>query len=105
MTEFRNEIRMQKGIKPPMIDCPGCGERHEADLSVSPRSALFALQKLDVLTDTEMETLDRDWAWARLVTSLCFKLPPRMTQHRGHLQSERGSFSGLNWPNWIVNIR
>lgn len=63
MTAVRAEIRQAKGIKPPMMTCPECGERHRAELpDISPRSALFALRKIGVISDEKMKSLDRDWA-------------------------------------------
>ena len=63
MTAFRAEIRKAKGIRSPMMYCPSCKEKHPAKLpNISPRSALFALQKLGMVSDAEMKVLDRDWA-------------------------------------------
>ena len=63
MTKFRSEIRKTRGIRSPMMYCPSCKQRHPAKLpDISPRSALFALQKLGMISDAEMKTLDRDWA-------------------------------------------
>ena len=63
MTAFRAEIQKAKGIRPPMMYCPSCTEKHPAKLpDISPRSALFALQKLGMISDAEMKTFDRDWA-------------------------------------------
>jgi hypothetical protein len=63
MTTFRAEIREANGIRSPMIYCPSCGKKHAAALpDISPRSVLFALQKLGVISDAEMKPLDRDWA-------------------------------------------
>lgn len=46
-----------------MMYCPSCKQRHPAKLlDISPRSALFALRKLDIVSDDEMKKLDRDWA-------------------------------------------
>lgn len=63
MTAFRSEIRKTRGIRSPMMYCPSCKQRHPAKLpDVSPRSALFALQKLCMVSEDEIETLNRDWA-------------------------------------------
>ena len=63
MTAFRSEIRKTKGIRSPMMYCRSCKERHPAKLpEISPRSALYALLKLGMVSEAEMKSLDRDWA-------------------------------------------
>jgi hypothetical protein len=63
MTAFRVKIREANGIRPPIMYCRSCKKKHAARLpDVSPRSALFALRKLGMISDAEMKTLDRDWA-------------------------------------------
>ncbi len=62
MTELRSEIRTKQGIRPAMINCRSCGEKHPILLSpISPRSVLFALRKVDVISDEELKRLDKDW--------------------------------------------
>lgn len=63
MTSFRAQIRKAKGIQSPMMYCDSCKEIHRTEIEdVSPRSALFALHKRRVVSDAELESLDRDWA-------------------------------------------
>jgi len=63
MTSFRALIRKAKGIQSPMMYCHSCKEMHRTKIEeVSPRSALFALQKQGVISDEELKSLDRDWA-------------------------------------------
>ena len=46
-----------------MMYCRSCKERHPAKLpEISPRSALYALLKLGMVSEAEMKSLDRDWA-------------------------------------------
>ena len=62
MTEKRKEIRLARGIQPPMMWCPKCGKRTRASVSnVSIRSALFALKKDGLITDAEFKDLDKSW--------------------------------------------
>ena len=58
----RRTIRQERGIRPPQTRCPGCGEVSRSDIrGVSIRSALFALKKLEVVTESEFKVLDRSW--------------------------------------------
>lgn len=63
MTEFRQQLRKQKGVKYPIMWCPECNDYREMELSsISPRSMLFALKKNDVIDDETLKTLDKQWA-------------------------------------------
>lgn len=71
MTAVRGEIRQARGIKPPMMTCPQCGESNRSELpDISPRSALFALRRLGVISDERMNALDRGWARYRKANGL-----------------------------------
>ncbi len=63
MTSFRVELREAKGIRDPIYYCKNCGKKQSAKLpGVSIRSALFALLKQGIISDSELKSLDRDWA-------------------------------------------
>jgi len=71
MTAVRGKIRQARGIKPPLMMCRKCGERNRSELpDISPRSALFALRRLRIISDEEMKALDRDWAKYRKANGL-----------------------------------
>jgi len=71
MTSVRAEIRQARGIKGPMMTCRKCGKRRRSRLpDISPRSALFALRKLGVISDETMKSLERDWAKHRQANGL-----------------------------------
>ncbi len=62
MTEKRREIRHSRGIEPPRMRCPKCGQVSRSDISgVSIRSALFALKKIDAVTEVDHKALDKGW--------------------------------------------
>jgi hypothetical protein len=62
MTEKRRGIRQTKGIKPPRMRCPKCGQASRSGVSgVSIRSALFALKNNGVVTAAEFKEPDRKW--------------------------------------------
>ena len=62
MTEKRKQIRQERGIQPPKTRCPRCGKVSRSDISgVSIRSALFALKNNGVITDDELEKIDKSW--------------------------------------------
>ena len=81
MTAVRSEIRTTRGIRSPMMYCPSCKQRHRSRLpDISPRSALFALQKLEMISDDQMKTLDRDWAKYRKEKQLDAYGNPKTTE-------------------------
>ena len=62
MTEKRKQIRRERGIQPPKMRCPKCGNISQSDISgVSIRSALFALKNNGVITDDEFKEIDKSW--------------------------------------------
>lgn len=62
MTIMRKELALSKDIKPPMIKCHKCGTRARAAYpTISVRSLIFALQKIDVVSDEQLKEIDRDW--------------------------------------------
>ena len=62
MTLLRSSIWEQRGIKGPMMTCRNCGKKHAMTLPpISPRSLLFALRNIDVVTDDERKRLDKEW--------------------------------------------
>ena len=62
MTSLRSSIWEQRGIRGPMMTCRNCGKKHAMTLPpISPRSLLFALQKIEIITDDELKQLDKEW--------------------------------------------
>ena len=73
MTEKRKKIRLARGIKPPRrghlplgVRCLECGRVSQKTskpdpLSVSIRSALFALKKEGVISEADFKDLDKTW--------------------------------------------
>ncbi len=62
MTEMRKTIRQSRKIEPPRTRCPRCGAVSQADIAgVTIRSALFALKKSGVISEDELEKLDKSW--------------------------------------------
>lgn len=71
LTELRTDLRQSRGIQAPLTKCSKCGGVSRGDIKgVSVRSALFALRKADVLSDTDFERLDHDWKRHRAVRGL-----------------------------------
>lgn len=60
MTEYREMIKEEKGIKPVNFRCGSCaGNMVLAPVSV--RSLLFALKKIGKIKEDTFEKLDKDW--------------------------------------------
>ena len=54
-----------------MMTCRSCGKKHAMDLPpISPRSLLFALQKIDAIADEELKRLDKEWMRYRKTENL-----------------------------------
>jgi hypothetical protein len=80
MTSLRSSIRDQRGIRGPMMTCRSCGKKHAMMLPpISPRSLLFALQKIDIIADDELKQLDKEWMRHRKAENL---------DARGHLNTD-----------------
>ena len=62
MTTMRKELALSRDIKPPMIKCHKCGTRERgAYPTIGIRSLIFALQKIEAISDDELKEIDRDW--------------------------------------------
>ena len=62
MTKKRGRIRAEKGIKPVRSWCPNCqGYRNMQPTSISIRSLIFALKKINMINDEEFKKLDSEW--------------------------------------------
>ncbi|TWU05542.1 hypothetical protein [Stieleria varia] len=71
MTSLRTDIRDQRDIRSPMMMCLSCGVKHAMTLlPISPRSLLFALKKIDAITDEELKRLDKEWMRYRKAENL-----------------------------------
>jgi hypothetical protein len=71
MTSLRTKIREQRGIRPLMMRCRSCGGKHAATIPpISPRSLLFALQKIEAIDDQELKRLDKEWMRFRKTENL-----------------------------------
>ena len=57
----RKRIRAERGIVSPKYICKCCGELMVASETISIRSALFELRKREVIDDTTLAQLDKDW--------------------------------------------
>ncbi len=54
-----------------MMKCRSCGGKHAMTLPpISPRSLLFALQKIELITDGELKQLDKEWKRFRAAENL-----------------------------------
>jgi len=62
MTDFRDELRKRKNIKPAQMLCKSCGQYHEMGMSkITIRSLIFALKKSGKINNAELKKLDKDW--------------------------------------------
>jgi len=63
LTQFRDKVRMQKGIKTPQFHCDKCGiQHHPMTLApISIRGLLIALQREGVITQDTYNYLIKDW--------------------------------------------
>ena len=62
MTEARTKLKLENGLRGPMMHCRHCKVVHEMRLApITIRSLLFALRKQGVLTDLELKQLDLVW--------------------------------------------
>ncbi len=71
LTVLRKDLRHSRGIQAPLTKCPKCGSVSRGDIKgVSVRSALFALRKVGVVSDSDFQHLDRDWKKHRAARGL-----------------------------------
>lgn len=62
MTEARTKLKLEKGLRGPMMHCRHCNAVHEMRLApITIRSLLFALRNQGVLSDPELKQLDAAW--------------------------------------------
>ncbi len=62
MTQYRKQIRKEKGIKPVIKWCQNCKDYHEMEPApISIRSLLFALKKVKVIEEKKFKELEREW--------------------------------------------
>jgi hypothetical protein len=62
MTVLRTHIRKEQGIKPAIITCRKCGTKGESIVpDISPRSLLFTLKKIELISDELFKYLERGW--------------------------------------------
>ena len=69
MTEKRQRIKEARNIRPPRMTCKKCGGRLVLP-SVSIRSALFALRKINAIDESEFKKLDQEWGKHRKANGL-----------------------------------
>ena len=69
MTEKRQKIKDARGIKPLRMSCGKCGGQMEIP-PISIRSALFALRKINVIGESDVKKLDREWGKYRKTNGL-----------------------------------
>ncbi len=62
MTETREKLKQESGIKTPTMRCRRCNGDHSMRLApITIRSLLFALRKRGLLDETDLIRLDGDW--------------------------------------------
>ena len=62
MTEAREKLKQERGIKSATMQCRHCNGDHTMRLApITIRSLLFALKKRGLLDETELIRLDADW--------------------------------------------
>ena len=62
MMEMRKAIRENRGIEPPLMYCGEWDRMERMDVpGITIRSALFALKKAGVVSDEQLQELDRSW--------------------------------------------
>jgi hypothetical protein len=65
------EIRISRGIQPPMMWCPVCKTRtRQAPPRVSVRAIIFALGRFGIVAPAEAKSLEKRWAKHRKENSL-----------------------------------
>lgn len=62
MTIMRKDLAISRDIKPPMMKCHECGTRARAAYpTISVRSLIFAIKKVQTISDDELKKMDLDW--------------------------------------------
>lgn len=62
MTHARTKLKLENGVKGPMMHCRHCNAAHEMSLApITIRSLLFALRNIGVLSEPELKQLDAAW--------------------------------------------
>ena len=65
------EIRISRGIQPPMMWCPVCETRtRQAPPSVSVRATILALGRFGIVAAADMKSLEKRWTKHRKENSL-----------------------------------
>ncbi len=71
MTALRSSIWGYRGIRGPMLKCRNCGRQQVLTLPpISPRSLLFAVKKIDLITEGELKQLNKEWKKFRTAENL-----------------------------------
>ncbi|MEZ9699453.1 hypothetical protein AB4455_04975 [Vibrio sp. 10N.261.46.E12] len=62
MTQRREALRLEKGIKNPIYYCEKCKGKHSFSLApITVRSTLFALKKASIIDEATLNEMDREW--------------------------------------------
>ena len=57
-----NHIRAERNIRPPMMLCPKCNERHRSKfMTISITAMYFALKRFEISTEIEFNKLKKNW--------------------------------------------
>ncbi len=95
MMEMRATIREDRGIKSPLMYCRECDKTERMDVpGITIRSALFALKKAEVLSDEQLQELDRSWKRHQRKNGLDGYGKKKETHDTGHKSCENHAVSG-----------
>ena len=62
MTIMRKDIAISRDIKPPIMKCLACGTRARAAYPmISVRSLIFAIKKIQTISDDNLKKIDLSW--------------------------------------------
>jgi hypothetical protein len=71
MQEMRDQIRQNRNIKPVRMFCKKCGKYSLTTPGrISMRSLLFALKKVEIVTEDKLKELDKSWKKYRKTQNL-----------------------------------
>lgn len=71
LDEMLQNIRAERNIHPPVINCPKCGKRHSGSFSkVSVRALILSLERFGIVSGREMKDLEKQWKKYRLQNML-----------------------------------